>query len=312
MNTPHPHRAQAGRSLTSDRLAMSRRNGVRLAAGFVIMATAGAALLAAGPAASAAPASGAAPSARLSSTAATPGGVISWSEIPASATATDTRTTFTYANVQPGSTITDHVAVLNRSSQSIAFSIYGTDATGTTAANTLLLMPSSQTPVDIGSWMAVAGHAGKLSIIIPADKGIIEPFRISVPRNARPGDHTGALFAGVSFNARGKNGTVVTEEHRIGVPVYLRVAGPLTAGLRVEAVSVGASGTISPLGSSATSVTYTVHNTGNVRLAGTSLVKVSGLFGSSVSTGSKPLPSVLPGDSVRITVKPASLYRSAP
>jgi hypothetical protein len=151
-----------------------------------------------------------------------------------------------------------------------------------------------------------------MSVIIPADKGIIEPFRISVPRNARPGDHTGALFAAVSFNARAKNGTVVTEEHRIGVPMYLRVAGPLTAGLRVEAVSVSAHGTISPVGSSATSVTYTVQNTGNVRLAGSALVSVSRLFGASLSTGSKALPTVLPGDSVRITVAPGRLYPFGP
>jgi hypothetical protein len=214
--------------------------------------------------------------------------------------------------VRPGTTITDHVAVLNRSSQSVAFTIYATDAIGTTAADTLLLMRSTQTPVDIGSWVAVDGHAGKLSVIIPADKGVIEPFRISVPRNARPGDHTGALFAAVSFNARARNGTVVSEEHRIGVPMYLRVAGPLTAGLRVEAVSVGSRGTISPVGSSATTVTYTVHNTGNVRLAGSALVSVSGLFGASLSTGSKPLPTVLPGDAVRMTVAPGSLYPFGP
>jgi hypothetical protein len=311
MNPSHPYRAHAGRRLISDFLARPRYLGARLVVGFLLVATPGAAVLAAGPAASAS-SSATAGSTRLSTAAATPNGLISWSEIPASASAPDTRTTYSYASVQPGTTITDHVAVLNRSSQSAAFTIYGTDATGTTAANTLLLMPGTQTPFDIGSWVGVAGQAGKLSVIIPADKGVIETFRISVPRNARPGDHSGALFAAVTFSTRVKNGTVVSEEHRIGIPMYLRVAGPLTAGLRVEAVSVGARGTISPLGSSVTSVTYTVHNTGNIRLAGSALVSVSGLFGASVSTGAKPLPTVLPGDSVRITVAPGSLYPFGP
>jgi len=306
MNTLHPHRAHAGRRLISEHLARPRR----LVAGFALVATAGAAVLAAGPAASAAPSTGAARSARLST--ATPSGVISWSEIPASATAPDTRTTFNYAMVQPGATITDHVAILNRSNQSVAFTIYATDAVGTTASDTLILMRSTQTPVDIGSWVAVDGHAGQLRTIIPADKGVIEPVRISVPRNARPGDHTGALFASVSFNAKAKNGALVSEEHRIGVPMYLRVAGPLTPGLRLEAVSVGSRGTISPFGSTATSVTYTVHNTGNIRMAGSALVSVSGLFGASLSTGRKPLPTVLPGDSVRITVNPGSLFPFGP
>ena len=312
MNTPHRHRAHAGRSLTREHLGRPRYIGDRLVAAFVLVATAGSAVLAAGQAASAAPSSAAARSFGLSTTAAAPGGTVSWSEIPASATAPDTRTTFSYATVQPGTTVTDHVAVLNRSSQSVAFTIYATDATGTTASNTLMLMPPTQSPVDIGSWVAVAGNAGQMRLIIPADKGVIEPFRISVPRNARPGDHTGAIFAAVTFQARAKNGTVVSEQHRIGVPIFLRVAGPLSAGLRVEAVSVSARSTISPVGSSPTSVTYTVRNTGNVRLAGRALVTASGLFGASVSTGSKPLPTVLPGDSVRITVTPGSLYPFGP
>ena len=82
--------------------------------------------------------------------------------------------------------------------------------------------------------------------------------------------------------------------------------------MRIEAVSVGARGTISPVGSTATSVTYTVHNTGNMRMAGSALVSVSGLFGASLSTGSKPLPTVLPGDSVRLTAAPGSLYPFGP
>ena len=311
MNSPHVHRAHAGRRLISDFVARLRCIGNRVVAGFLLLATAGAAVLVAGTPASAAPSSAAARSTALSTAAGTPSGVVSWSEIPASAKAPDTRTTYNYSSVKPGTTITDHVAVLNRSSKLVAFTIYATDATGTTASNTLLLMKSTQKPVDIGSWVSVDGHSGHLSVLIPANKGVIEPIRISVPRNARPGDHTGALFAAVNFNVRAKNGAVVNEEHRIGVPMYLRVAGPLTPGLRVEAVSVGSHSTVSPFGSSATSVTYTVHNTGNVRLAGSAGVSVTGLFGS-LSAGSRSLPTVLPGDSVRITVSPGSLYPFGP
>ena len=148
-------------------------------AGFLLLATAGAAVLAVGPAASAAPSSAAARSARLSTTASTPTGAISWSEIPASATAPDTRNTFNYASVKPGTTITDHVAVVNRSSQSVAFTIYATDATGTTASNTLILMPATADTRGHRLLGDFNGHAGKLSVIIPADKGVIEPFRVS-------------------------------------------------------------------------------------------------------------------------------------
>jgi hypothetical protein len=271
----------------------------------LISAAVGVAVLAAGPAALAAPSTTAA---RSSS----PTGSVSWSEMPASATAPDTRVSFNYASVKPGTTITDHVAVLNRSSQSVAFTIYATDATGTTSSGTLILMPGTQKPVDIGSWVAVDKNPGKLSVVIPADKGVIEPFSVSVPRNARPGDHTGALFAAVTFVNKTTTGPLIDEEQRIGVPILLRVAGPLNPGLRVEAVSVSQHTTISPVGSGSTSVTYTVHNTGNVRLAGTQKVSVSGLFGAALSTGNRPLPMVLPGDSVRVNVRPGSLYPFGP
>jgi hypothetical protein len=312
MNDLHPHRAQPGRRLLSDRTARSRRISHRLLAGFLLVATAGAGVLAVGPAASAAPSLAAGRSARLAIAKPPPSGSISWSETPASATEPDTRTSYNYESVKPGTTITDHVAVLNRSNESVAFTVYATDALGTTASNTLVLMPPNQTPVDIGSWVSVDGHVGKLSVVIAAHEGVIEPFRISVPRDARPGDHTGAMFAAVTFTAKAKNGTMIAEQHRIGVPMYLRVTGPLSAGLAVEAVSVGAAGTLSPAGSAATTVTYTVHNTGDIRLAGSALVSVSGLFYSARSKGSKPLPTVLPGDSVRFTVAAGSMYPLGP
>jgi hypothetical protein len=102
-------------------------------------------------------------------------GQISWSVTPASATAPDARTLFAYGDIKPGASVSDHVAVLNRSSQSVAFSIYATDASGTAATGALTLLPANQKPTDIGSWVTFPGHAGPVSIIIPANKGIIEP-----------------------------------------------------------------------------------------------------------------------------------------
>ena len=311
MNISPPHRTAAARGPASRGPAMSRRMRYYVVTGALLTAAAGAAALAAPPAASAAQSTAIARSGLLGATAAAPSGSVSWSEIPASATAPDHRATFNYASVKPGTTITDHVAVLNRSSQSVAFTIYATDATGTTSAGTLILMPAAQKPLDIGSWVSIDKNAGRLSVVIPADKGVIEPFTVSVPRNAKPGDHTGALFAAVTFANKTSTGAQVNEEHRIGVPILLRVAGPLNPRVRVEAVSVGQRTSISPFGSGATTVTYTVHNTGNVRLAGTQLVKVSGI-GGSLSIKTKPLPMVLPGDSVRVTVRPGSLFPFGP
>ena len=311
MDTFPPTNTAPGRDPAGRGSATPRRIRWHAAAGVLLTAAVGAAALASGPAASAASSTATTGYGLLGAAASPPPGAVSWSESPASATAPEIRATFNYASVKPGSTITDHVAVINRSAQSVAFTVYARDATGTTPSGTLILMPVGQKPVDIGSWVKVNKQPGTLSVVIPANKGVIEPFTISVPRNARPGDHTGALFAAVTFQTKGRTGAFINEEHRIGVPILLRVAGPLNPGLRVEAVSVGQRTTISPVGSGATTVAYTVHNTGNVRLAGTQLVKVSGI-GGSLSIKTKPLPMVLPGDSVRVTVRPGSLFPFGP
>ena len=306
MNDYPSRRTAAQARLT--RLTEGRVAG-RVLTGALLVAAVGMAGAAAGPAALAAPLTPASSSTSASS--APGGGIISWSISTATATAPDFRNKYNYTNVKPGSTITDHIAVFNKGSESVAFELYGSDATGTTASNVLIFLPATKTPTDIGSWVFFQ-HKPQQSIIISAHTGEIVPFTIVVPRNATPGDHTGGVFAQVSFNRTSKKGQVVTESQRIGAPIYLRVSGPLHAGLRVEAVSVGSTGTISPAGSSSLSVTYTVQNTGKVRLAGSQAVSVSGLFGGSLSTGEKALPTLLPGDSVRFTARPGSLYPFGP
>jgi len=285
---------------------LHRIPGRVLAGGFLAAAIVTGAV-AAGPAALASQSSAGTRSARTVSD-----GSISWSVSPASATQPDTRSKFSYTNIKPGSTITDHVAVLNRGKQSVAFSIYATDATGTSLSNALLLLPAGKQPHDIGSWVTFPGGVSRLSIVIPADKGIIETFKVALPSHATPGDHTGGVIASVSFQRQVRKGEVVTENQRIAVPIELRVAGPLHAGLRVESISTGFHSPLSPIGKGTATVSYTVHNTGNVRLTGSQVVSVTGPFGVSSKLQLKDLPTVLPGDSIRVTAEPGNLFPVGP
>ena len=285
----------------------------RLIAGGLLLATCAAGAVAAGPAALASPSSaGGHLSAGVGSAHTVGAGTVTWSVIPASATQPDYRSKFAYTNIKPGSTITDHVAVLNRSAQSVAFTVYATDATGTTAAGALILMPAAQTPRDIGSWVALPKGIHRLSIIIPGGKGIIEAFRIAVPRQATPGDHTGGMIGSVSVNRTNAKGQTVREDQRIAVPIELRVAGPLHAGLAVESISTGFHSPLSPFAGGSATVSYSVHNTGNVRLTGSQLVSVAGPFGISSTAHLSSLPTILPGDSVRFTAQARGLYPLGP
>ena len=282
----------------------------RVLAGSLLLAVIGA--VATAPAASAVPASHASPV-----SAARPGqpalsgplpGQVSWSVEPASATAPDTRTIYKYTNIQPGSTIFDHVAVFNRSLQAAAFSIYATDATGTSASGALTLLPANTRSFSIGAWTTFPGHGGQLSIIIPAGKGIILPFDIKVPRRATPGDHVGGMIAAVGVPHRGSNGQLVTVYERIAVPIELRITGKLVAALTVESVTVGFSNPFNPFGGGSAHVTYSVANTGNVLLTGTQVVTITGPFGAKSTIRMHKLPTILPGDSVQYGASSGGLY----
>jgi hypothetical protein len=237
---------------------------------------------------------------------------VTWSILPATASGPDKRVQFNYHVAKAGSTITDHVEIVNRSAQEASFSVYSTDATGTSANDALLLMPASQKPTDIGSWESFPGGAGQLSAIIPGNKAIIEPFTVKIPAQATPGDHTGAMVAAVSVLRKNSQGAVITETYRIAVPIEVRVPGVLHATFTIQSVSTGFSAPLNPFGTGTASVSYSVVNTGNVRLTGSQLVTVTGPFGQSAGVRPPNLPTVLPGDSLRVSASIPGLFPDGP
>jgi len=312
MNISHPHRAAGPRDPAGRNRATPRRGRSRALTGALLLAVIGTVAAMSGPAAVAAPsAARTVASNAIHSSSSPTAGSISWSESPASATAPDHRTTFNYANVKPGTTISDHVAVLNRSSQSVAFTVYATDATATTQSDALIILPPNATPTQIGAWARFSRNVAQLTIIIPGGKGVIEPFTITVPRDAGPGDHVGAMVASVTVRRTTRTGTSFNETQRIAVPILLRVVGPLQAGLRVESVSVSYHGSFNPLSDGRATVNFAVQNTGNVLLSGSQDVSVSGVFGAA-AVKLRSLPVVLPGRTVRITETTGYLYGAGP
>jgi hypothetical protein len=298
----------------------SRAHG-RIWAGCLLAAVATIGALAAGPAASAAQASPAAVSAVSAASvktvpvtgAAGKPGTFTWSVLPATSTGPDpNRLEFSYGVVTAGSTITDHVEIVNRSATSAAFSIYGTDASGTSPSGALLLLGSNQKSTDIGSWCTFAGGAHQLSTIINANKAIIVTFTLAVPTHATPGDHTGAMVAAVGVTRKNAAGENVVENYRVAVPLELRVPGALKAGLQVQSISTGFSDPLNPFGTGSATVSYTLTNTGNVRQSGTPTVKITGPFGQTATVHPAKLPVVLPGDSVRVAATIPGLFPAGP
>lgn len=234
-------------------------------------------------------------------------GTITWAVLPSSADGPDKRSTFSYTNIKPGTVIHDFVGVTNYSDQPVTFNVYATDAFNT-ASGSLGLLPAEQKPTDVGSWVTL----NKTSVTIPPGDRKNESFSVTIPSTAAPGDHTGGIIASVDLAATNKTGTTVKVNPRIAVPLYLRVAGTAQAALTIESVSTSYRDTFNPLGGSA-DVTYTVHNTGNIRLHLTQEVTATGLFGFTVARAHpSAVEDLLPGSTHPVTVHLARVFPLGP
>ncbi|MEO6713172.1 MAG: DUF916 domain-containing protein [Mycobacteriales bacterium] len=211
----------------------------------------------------------------------------------------DTRPLFSYG-VTPSGLLNDHVAFRNYSSQPITVRIYATDSKPSTNGD-FTLLDSGQKPVDVGSWVTLVGVPQGV-IEVPAESYKIVPLRLKVPRDAQPGDHTGAVMASYDTVGKNKEGAIVRLEQRVGSRLRVRVSGPLRPKLLVEPLTARYERPGNPVGKGRVHITYKVTNVGNVRLSGRQSVRVKGWFGAGASAhGLQDLPELLPGSSFDVS-----------
>ncbi|MFF8357881.1 WxL protein peptidoglycan domain-containing protein [Streptomyces chartreusis] len=217
---------------------------------------------------------------------------------PSAAKKPDARPNFSYG-ATPGALVKDHIAVFNYGRKPLTLRVYAQDAF-TTDDGGFDLFAARHRPADVGSWIKLR----RSEVKVPARSRVIVPFTLTVPAKATPGDHTGGIVASLSAAGGDKKGNKVALDQRVGARVYLRVAGALTPRLAVEDLRTVYHGTANPFGTGTATVTYTVRNTGNVRLAAHQTVGVrDGLGGTAEPAELRDLPELLPGDSVSVKVK---------
>ena len=222
------------------------------------------------------------------------GSQISWGVAPAPDPADPQRAHFEYT-LAPGGTVTDALLVSNHSSNAIQLKVYAGDAF-TTSSGGLDLAPSEAKPVDVGAWISLKTP----SVTVKPGAVLKVPFTLTVPANATPGDHAGGVVTSL-IDTTSSSGVRV--DHRLGSRVYVRVSGAVTPALTVAAIQTRFDGTLNPFSAGTAQVTYTVRNTGNVRLAAHQAVQVAGPFGSfAQSVPVADLPELLPGDALTETV----------
>jgi hypothetical protein len=219
---------------------------------------------------------------------------------PASVKAPDLRTTWTYQDLKPGQLVVDHAAVLNVTNQPVTLSVYAADGKNTTAGG-YSVVPTSKSSLDVGAWVKLA----RSQVTVPAHSSVVMPFTLTVPRNAEPGDHAGGIVASLRTFAKDAKGNTVSIENRVGTRLYVRVAGKLVPRIRVDHLEPHYEG--GGVSGDAT-VTFTVHNEGNVRLMGRQSVRITDVLGGNIVAKDVPeLPELLPQNSFTFSVKALGL-----
>jgi LPXTG-motif cell wall-anchored protein len=204
------------------------------------------------------------------------------------------RPTFSYT-LAPGATLQDSLTVWNYSNTQLTFRIYATDAVNNDAG-AFDLIDANAKPKDAGSWIKIDQEFLTLPPNSKASLGIT----LTVPPDASPGDHTAGIVAASRTPATTDGGKSVVLDRRVGSRVYLRVGGPVKPGLQIENLGSEYHAAINPLDGTL-DVTYTVRNTGNVRLGAKQSVEVHDLFGPVATRKPKPLTELLPGQAVTRT-----------
>ncbi|MGP3984116.1 COG1470 family protein [Streptomyces sp. KR80] len=183
-----------------------------------------------------------------------------------------------YLEGRPGAVLEDAMAVANTGDRPRTVELRGADADNTRSGAFAVRPPGQST--DTGAWVSLV----RAEVGIPARTRAEIPFTVTVPPDAVPGDHPGAIV--VSGGGR----EAVTR-------IHLRVTGPTLSALSVEDVSVAEAG-------SGALIRYALVNRGNTVLTPRLAVRAEGLFGEVLRRDARALPlELLPGQRVRLTEK---------
>jgi hypothetical protein len=216
----------------------------------------------------------------------------SWSVGPADGPLGTGRPFFDY-ELDPGERVEDAFSVRNDGARPLTLRVYAADAF-TTREGTIDLLPASEQSVDSGTWVEL----DRSDVSVEPGETVLVPFALTVPIDARPGDHpAGIVTSLLSDDADAQ----VQVDRRLGSRLYVRVAGELAPSVAVSDPTVSFEGMWNPLALGRLEISYTLENTGDTRVTAVGASTAHGPFGvAPVTTGAEQLPEVLPGSTVEV------------
>lgn len=224
---------------------------------------------------------------------------VSWSVEPVRRNGTEERANF-FSEAEPGERIEDAIVVRNLGTATLVLGVYASDAFNTPGGG-IDLLAGDEEPVDLGSWVTVSSPA----ITVAPGEAIEVPFSISVPADAPSGDHAGGVVTSLTVrpdsSADTASGTAVAIERRLGTRIHVRVDGEMRPELTFRSMSATYSGTLNPFAPGEMVLSYTVENTGNVRVRARRSATVKPSIGPAVSAEAADMAELLPGNSYELT-----------
>lgn len=203
--------------------------------------------------------------------------------------------------VFPGQVIEESISIFNFTDQPLDFDVWSGDGYNN-SDGAFAIYGSEVSPEGLGSWVELPETGVTVN---PASRADL-PIRIRVPDNAEPGDHAGGVAAlNTTPVEQIEQGSADIDVLRsVGVRIYVRVAGPLHPSLDVRNVRVEPTLPLLPgiSGTGRAQIRYEVVNSGNLRLAPTTELSVSGPFGIGRTTLEPvELRELLPGAAVTMS-----------
>jgi hypothetical protein len=225
---------------------------------------------------------------------------LTWAVQPADRQGPDGRRWMEHT-LNPGQVVTEHLAVRNFSGRTAVFALKAADGYLTDKGR-FNMLPSNKASVDGGTWIKVQDR-----VTVAAKGTTVVPFTITVPRDAKPGDHP----AGIAATVTATGGTVAVES-RVGFRVMIRITGTITAALTVGDLTTIYRHSWNPFKAGTIHVRYTTTNNGSVTATGTGQVTTTELLGTTKHSAKAEVGQTLPGGTHDIDIQIGGVWALGP
>ena len=224
---------------------------------------------------------------------------VTWTVSPADAGVPDGRA-WIEVELDPGDSITEHLAVRNLSTQDVTFTLSAADGYFTDTGRFNMLSSDAKS-VDSGTWIDI-----QPDVTVAENSTVIVPFTITVPLSATPGDHAAGVAASIRSDGSA-DGTRVGVESRIGFRVMTRIAGELEPSMKVTSDATYDM-SWNPFRPGELVVHAALTNTGNTRLKVSTSVEFAGVTYAAQSSGENGDTELLPGDTRTLTFQISEVW----